>query len=309
MTTDGILRDDLEALRHSLSACGRCANAILTEHDFEPASGSVASEEMALDAEFGAAWGDDPVFETWAHALGLLAASEDYLRGLQLLLSAEAEVSLAPMPIVRAALECSARAYWLAEPHADIRTRIARGMNERLFSLYEVLKLPIAAAQDHAKVRVAKILSGARAHDFSLTEGSGPKYLAGATRPNGTDAVARLLRHGRVPTGEIAYRAYSAPGHGTVFGVFQQFEALPDDGQHRTRRRATLVKRPVTTAVMAAVSLDAYLTARSRQLDAYGRVSDHWRSWVEHTLREIKRVASAASPPADTVGAIDRGSF
>jgi hypothetical protein len=255
----------------------------------EPASDSLAASEIASDDTFSGEWGEDPVFQTWSLVGALLAASEDYLRGLELLLAPDAETAFSPFPVARASLDTAARAYWLSDPSIDERARISRGMNERLYGLEEQAKLPIEEAKKRSEKQTEKILKGATAAGISIGVNSrGATRLAGEDRPLMTRAVTDLLTDQNDDFGETLARYFSAVSHGTSFGLWHRFE-VDREQKMGSRTRAQLVIRPDDAVMLASGALLGYLKARQRQLDATGRSDSTWRSWHSHVLLCIAR--------------------
>jgi hypothetical protein len=157
------------------------------------------------------------------HVLQLIIyGAEDHGKGLVQLLESNQTPVFAQMVLARACLEHAAKAWWMLEPTIDVRLRIARGVNERLFALAEIERLPVAdETRRRATERRQALLSEGELLDFNRVGG---KRRMPATllegRPTQTHLVKQLLRSSDDEhLGRILYGYYSAVAHGNMLGL------------------------------------------------------------------------------------------
>src|SRR5919106_3884162 len=113
------------------------------------------------------AWDDEPVAAAHNLAQLLLFGASDCARALVRLFTPETTPVYAHTVLARASLELASRAWWLLEPTIGVRLRVARGINERLFSLSEQARLPIEDAdRERARERRAGLLDEAERLGF-----------------------------------------------------------------------------------------------------------------------------------------------
>ena len=151
--------------------------------NYLPEPGSQAATEIRAAEELADEWSQNPLKQVLDIAALQLAAAEDYLTALSLLLSQD--VAFSPFVMSRAALEAAARAWHLLDPEIDARERVARGMTERLHGLAEVAHLGERFRERAEAERVPKILACSERHGFSVL----------ARRGDGTPMQS--MKHGR----------------------------------------------------------------------------------------------------------------
>jgi hypothetical protein len=194
-----------------------------------PDAHSQAMAEVAAESEYRgeSPWGDDPVQQ--AHNLGqlLLVGADDLARSTCKLLQQGDAPVFAHVVLARSALEHAARAWRLLDPTVRVRQRIARGMNERLFSLSQQAMLPSdPEVKRRARDRIRSILGEAERVGLRRLPSRPriPAYLEEA-RPSSTELVRRLLESGSDrELGKLIYAYFSAVTHGTAFGLSQSVD-------------------------------------------------------------------------------------
>jgi hypothetical protein len=114
-----------------------------------PAANSMAMAEFAEESKYvgGGAWGDEPVRGAHFQAGLLLFAAADCARGVCRLLNGTPTPIYSHLVLVRPTVEHAARAWRILEPGIGVKRRIARGVNERIFSLQQQDSLPLAAGE------------------------------------------------------------------------------------------------------------------------------------------------------------------
>lgn len=99
--------------------------------------GSQAAAHLEQQAGWTGDWGARPVQEA-LNGIGLfLAAAEDHLRSMSVLLA-----NFGPVVLARAGLEAACKAWWMLEPGLSVGEFICRHKSEQLKSLHEQLQLP-----------------------------------------------------------------------------------------------------------------------------------------------------------------------
>jgi hypothetical protein len=218
-------------------------------------------------------WSPNPVaFATMLADCRLLAA-EDHLRGLRAVL-ADGSATLAALSMSRAVLEAAARAWWLLDPGIDARTRVARGMTDRLAELRQMIRsgdhLPGPSAKAAARQQAA-ILAGAHQHGFPV---SARKGVVGNGSPTSSELVRRMLCGPGRPGGQLGrlvYAELSAAVHSQLEGrtwrrgwqLLGRLPSLDDDAV-----------RVLGWAAGCAVA--GYSEARSRHSRLYGLDHGRW---------------------------------
>ena len=220
-------------------------------------------------------WSPNPVaFATMLADCRLLAA-EDHLRGLRAVL-ADGSAMQAALSMSRAVLEAAARAWWLLDPGIDARTRVARGMTERLTELSQrirsggQLKGPCirAAVQEQAT-----ILAGARQHRFPVIA-KGVTAVVGERPPTSSELVRRMLCDPDLPGGQLGrlvYAELSSAVHGRLEGRTWRRE------WQMLGRPLRLGEEDLQVVVWAACcAISGYSEARGRHSLLYGLDHGRW---------------------------------
>lgn len=185
-----------------------------------PAADSVAQAELDRQTAAAGAWGDEPIqFAVSIVWLGL-ATAEGFLRSATDLLANRLRTHPAVLDTLgRAALENLSRSLWIGEPGIGFENRIRRSQTERIYSAKEQARLD-PSLQAEAESTIAAVLETARAvgfHPLPSKKQTPPRL---ANRPSATAAVGQLLLdEDTAGLGQFAYKLYSAPVHGTLYGL------------------------------------------------------------------------------------------
>lgn len=276
--------DDLRALRLCLRGSVERAKALLNSDRDVDAPGTAAGIELGEQHEFAGSWGSDPIELAYGMAGGLLCAADDYLLSFDLTLDRSMPFTFTPYVIARSALETCARAAWLLEPGLGTRQRIARFMNEALYSLREEGAMP-EGMKDETQRNINVITKVATERGFAVSQKGEQVWLDDEPRPGATrlasDFVGGLEG---IPLGRLAYKFWSALSHGTYYALT---EILGPDG--------TPNRIPIDTQVtMTVVVLYAYLKARGLQFECFGWEERTWTIWVNHVHLTAARAAFVA---------------
>lgn len=259
-----------------------------------PAVESLAMKELAAEHEYkgGEPWGNEPVAE--AHNLGqlLLFTSNECARTATRLFTSEPTPVYAHMVLARAALEQAGRAWWLLDPTIGIRRRVARGINERLFGLYQQRDLPIDQTdKDRARDRYAALLAEGEQLGFSKMR-KHPKtpFTFEEERPGQTAVVRSLLTQGDdANLGKLVYGYYSAVAHGTTFGLTQSVshEIPPAPGMPGVTRRAIVTRSQDVVSLLTGLILGLGRAVQARN-ELFGWPSKSWATAYIEALRAAK---------------------
>jgi hypothetical protein len=213
-------------LRRALIALIDEGDALRKRWGSIPNPESRAMAEIASESQYEGAgpWGNEPVRQ--AHNLGqlLLVGANDTVRAACKLLEDDETPVFAHIVLARSALEHAGRAWWLLSPGASLRQRIARGYNERLYSLAEQSRLPVdLETKKRAHARISGILDEAERVGFRKVPAKrGRPSSLQETRPSSTELTRRLLKRGSDDElGKVVYSYFSAVAHGTTFGLAQ----------------------------------------------------------------------------------------
>lgn len=136
---------------------------------------SEAATDTRQERRYRDTWGANPQQDAIMRALMSLGHGVDHLIGMSYLFNAP-EVAHGPVTLSRTVVSASSRAYWLLAPGIGARERLRRGMNVRLESLAEQLRVVHgverwAASADKLRDQVAAITSSATRHDFDVQFG------------------------------------------------------------------------------------------------------------------------------------------
>jgi hypothetical protein len=131
----------LESLGKVVADLARASREIDARADWRPAPGSPAEQELRSQTTLADDWSASPVEAVYSIARLIRHGAEDHLLAVERQLAAPVLLRTAVETLVRTAVDASARAWWLLDPDIDMRTRVARGMTERLFALHQDRKV------------------------------------------------------------------------------------------------------------------------------------------------------------------------
>jgi hypothetical protein len=256
-----------------------------------PASGELAEEK---DWASEGAWGTEPVRQAHRFPIVLLSYAEDAWTGLDQLMDYRPTSRVAVVSTVRSGIEHASRAWWLLDPDIDCRTRVARHMNERIYGLLEVKRLPdevrnqlLAEAPWYPEgpsdldERLREIRETGSQFGFELKKGG---WLV-EERP-GARAVIRAVFDWAGSLGDTIYTYYSSIIHPTTMGAASGLVLAPDLAESGGAL-ASISSSPELLYHLLIGSLLAYLGAMDRLVKLYGWDLWAWDGWHDHARRTM----------------------
>jgi hypothetical protein len=255
-----------------------------------PDADSRGMRERAAGLRFAAdqPWGSDPA--SWPQELAnvILFGGEDQAKTMIHALQHRTTPVYGHIVLARSAIEHAAKAYWLLDPRASVKLRIARGMNERLHTLAETIRLPLPADEHRkARQRRAEIWERAKPLGFQKVSANGKPYRERKGKPDGpwtldeprppqTVLVKKLFgTKGDRELGAILYSYFSAVAHGNIFGLSQSLSReLPHDaGALSESEAAVYTSSDAVVTVLSGVAL-GLANAYERRNEFFGWNSD-----------------------------------
>lgn len=277
--TEEQFRAKVEPFRVALLDLMEQTQGLRQAASYYPAADSPAMAELAAEHRYAGGWGQEPVLAAHCASWVCLTAAEDLIVSMCRLFEHGSPPVYAHLVLARAALESCGRAAWLAEPGIDVRRRIARGVNERLYSLAEQAKLP---GIPDGLARRQSILDEAHLQGFDKLSAKGQSVVSLIERRQSSTALVKwLLGQPDDDLGELAYRFWSSIAHATQYGLAQSF----DSGMAQT---SELDSRPTVPVVittdqvriaMTTVGL-AYVEVGRFHQQLFGWQSDGWERTV-----------------------------
>jgi hypothetical protein len=255
-----------------------------------PASGSPAALEAA-DTSLAGVWGADPARQATNLGRTLAAAASDHLLALADLLKSEQTGAFAAFTIGRGLLETAARSWYLLEPAIEVRERVRRHMNERLWSLHESGRFLGGLKSDTRALDelTSAITQTAQAHGFVVRSTRGGPQL-GEARPSSMGVCDLLfpVSPSGPKMGSASYQFLSSSAHGGEAGLAGHLQQEAD-GQF------SVVKHSEEHARYLLWPLRAYVEMGDRLLAHFGWNTEHWvqcredalAMWVEHALQGL----------------------
>jgi hypothetical protein len=247
-------------------------------HQCDRGPGSAVERELA-NTELtlgGQQWGPDPVLSAYEYCRQqLLVAYEHVVAGAHLLLagwSGDAHATLA-----RAALDASARAWWVAEPELTVRQRVARSYADRIHGLLEASEAVESLSSTEGIADTGRQVSEISAEAKALglephSRRGGPP--APARRPSGSAMVGDLLSGARElpdtgPAMAVVYAAAISVAPWVLVGsaaALTDIDAAGDRPLHQAN--------PDNARAFSGVATLAYLATARRYTDLHGRRDD-----------------------------------
>ncbi|MEX0756129.1 MAG: hypothetical protein WD556_13620 [Actinomycetota bacterium] len=250
MTWDRPLEGHVGPLREALADVLEKCDGVTDRLGQTPAATSMAMRELAEESPFagGKEWGSTPVESAFNAAELLIFGAIDLAKSTLDLLGPEVRTPVfAHTVIARACLEHAGRAWWLLEPAIGVKRRVARGINDRIYSLNQQSRLPIDNPDvTKASDRREALFDQGNALGFHKVHNKVTGPMLEENRPGNTKLISKLLstRHeedlgGIDPSlGGVVYGLFSAVAHGTAFGLAQSITVdapnLPKDVPGRT---------------------------------------------------------------------------
>lgn len=289
------IREGAEALR----VLGDALRALMAE-PMESAPDSIAAREMEQEAALAGQWSPRPVLEVVQDTRLKLAYAIEHIDAIRRLSSPPVMFFSAAL-IARSVIEGAARMWWLLDPAIDARTRVARGMTERLYGLRQ--KLTVAksftvasspersAAVDEVTDDIERIAATAEGLGFGVRrDGKGRPTAIEKGRPDATRLVAELFAsHSKTAVVSMTYRLWSAISHGT--GWATDSFSVTEPGPREDYETVSLVARPEHLNILMHATCIATIDAADRVVSYVNASrSDGWaqtRSAVLATLSKL----------------------
>lgn len=205
-----------------------------------PSAESVAMAELAQESKWavrepGNAWGVDPVFQ--AHSVGIaqLHMAVDASEGMSHLLYITDPLTVfAPAALLRTVVEGAARSKLIFEPGIGTKTRIVRGMNERIANLYWTKKQGPPDARAVAQRLLTEIRESARSLGIQVLsrKQSDARFLEPG-RPSMAAAIKHLYGDFSRPDSDLN-RVINLYASGFVHAGLGAFTSLVDRSAPQT---------------------------------------------------------------------------
>lgn len=291
-------RDDLKVHREYMARIEPMRSGLLwlledvaqrqAAHDHRPTPGSLAAAEVIEEPTFAEHIGGRPVVNARLMGTIQLAAAADHLGALCRLLELEATVLYADKVLARAGIESAARALWLLDPSIGARTRVARGLSERLHDTFQAGRL---LGDDDPSERNADreaLLQRASAAGFKyFTPKKNPAYVE-RERPSATAVMRQLLDADPADDaddslGAGTQRYLSTFVHATMVGLHSviSLDEVVDAGDGVNS--APLVSNSATVSSLIALCSLAWTAASTPYLNYMGWSDTSWtRSVLNH---------------------------
>jgi hypothetical protein len=253
-----------------------------------PSADSRAMREISLQSQFEGEWGAEPVEH--AHFIGawkrLLAV--DCAQAMVRDLYEDPAPVFATKVLSRSVLENAASASWLLDPGIDVRLRIARGRNERIYSAKQLLRLnslPVEMRERSEKI-VETIHAVGQQLGFSVNSNG---WLE-EDRPGFTRLLRWMLGD---ELGATIANYYSAVAHGTQYGLTSAvIDSDVPTGPSGTRRVAIGLSSSDVNSAMAIAGM-ALIKATESERELTGRDWPEWESSRDEALSVYRSVISA----------------
>jgi hypothetical protein len=247
----------------------------------QPAADSLAMAELADEADLIEALGGSPGHNARMIGGFQLMAAERHVEALGLLITARESILYSGEVLGRAAIEACARSFWLLDAALSARERAARGMTERLYGMWEVMRL----TGDRARYRAQSeaLLADAKQAGYPTHHRKKASHYVGRTpRPDATTAMSQVMAVPGVDLdvdlGKLAQRYLSMFVHATTPGLLlaagDRSGALPIDDL--TVRVPLYASSDQVNTVLALVG-SAYVRAAAAQLGLSGWTTDDWQ--------------------------------
>lgn len=210
-----------------------------------------------------------------------VVATEDALRSIA---SALAEQPFAVASLTRSSLEWCALARWLFQHDLSIEARLARGMTDYIYSLWQVSRV---VTDDTERERLSQRIQEERSEAISLglqvEEVGGWRkglYFVEEKRPTTTALIDQLLSPVAPDLGAFMWQLLSGISHGTTGFMMEMFkqESPPSLIQNADQ---PFVKKGAErrTLMMAATSLIGFFETFGEMARLYGWDKAAWEEW------------------------------
>jgi hypothetical protein len=259
-------------------------------HPGSPAA--LENEDESLRGE----WGQTPALD--ANNLGrlLTLSASDHLLSLADALESPITGAFVSFTIGRGVLEAAGRAVYLMDPTVDLRERVRRFMNERLWSINESRRFLGGLQSDTSRLDdiedTIRRTAETKGHVVGRTRGNTQgEWHLDRERPS-VMAVCDLIlpaQPGKPKFGSATYRFLSASAHGGEAGLAGHLD-------HEDDTRMTVAKTSVSHARHLLWPVKAYVAMGDRLLRHYGWDNTSWDQardaalefWVQHVVQGLE---------------------
>lgn len=272
-------------LRPRLSGTERLCRELGDRYSWHYEEDSPAAQEFASE-RWGELKGDEsPIRTAWWQAMVLVWAALDGIVALERLLR-DVPALYAPYPVVRSAIEMSARGWWLLDPRVGASGRAERALALRLMYLRWQMGMP-GGDQDHLDGRFRSLLRTCRLRDVPVQFASdGQPSKIGEVDPptNRVQLVQEMLRDNDL--GLALYGHLSSIAHGDPAALLRALrpERHPDGdlpGVVALRVDAGEARTLVVS------TLYGFEPLFDRLVTWLGWNGDRWRRWMQFTWRKL----------------------
>lgn len=255
-----------------------------------PLPGSPAARENEDESLHGK-WGQTPASD--ANNLGrlLCISASDHMLSLADALASPNTGAFVSFTIGRGILEAAGRAWYLMDPAVDLRERVRRYVNEKLWSINESRRFLDGLQSGTGKLdEVEEAIRRTAASKGYAVQNSRNGWRLDDERPT-IMAVCDLILTtpvGRSEFGSATYRFLSASAHGGEAGLAGHLE-------HEDDTQFTVAKQSVSHARYLLWPLKAYVVMGDRFLRHYGWDNTSWDQareaalefWVQHAAQGL----------------------
>jgi hypothetical protein len=302
---DELFEAHVAPTREALTALLDASDHLRDYWGYLPAPDSQAMAELAVQAHLkgNSPWDEEPAQAAHNQGHLLLFGSGDCARALVRELSHRDTPVYAHVVLARAALEHASRAWWLFDPAIGLRRRVARGMNERIFGLYEQRRLSLTEEHDaRASERLNGLFAEAARLGFQpVSDSSRARRYLEERRPGQTQLLKNVLStDGDDSLGALVYGAFSAVAHGTTFGLMSSVEAAAPNVPRppgMTWGAVGTSSRDVVSVLTAVIV--GTMGAHRRRNEFFGWASQSWNETVVRAIEAVK----GSFPPGTTASA------
>lgn len=300
-TVDEAFEAHIAPVREALRALLEASDQLRETWGSLPATDSKGVAELAAEGEFQGTspWGVDPVAAAHNSAQLLLFAMGDCMSALIRELSDRDTTPVyAHVVLARASLELASRAWWLLDPDIGVRTRIARGMNDRIFGLKQQIRLPLPDEQkEKASKRRSALLAEAERLGFQMVPRppKAPQFID-EMRPGQTELIERLLSvEGDDSLGGFVYGLFSAVAHGTTFGMSS---SVTTDAPNPPKTPGITWGAVYTGSLDVVIALSVVIVGSTEAYRSRNKLFG-WasKSWNEVVLAAIDAMKRSLPPP------------
>lgn len=271
--------------------------AVDGRHGFLPAVPSRAMGEREVEgARFkGKSDWDLPVTDTHSFGGITLTAACDDARCFADLFGGQRTPVYGHLVLARSALETSVVSAWLNEVGVGAEERIKRGLDEQLFSSYELKRAALEGDKPEDRIKYWKDV--AKSFGWSGNKDKDGKVrVDGVGRPSVPVWINRLLVDGREASiGRTVWSYLSAVNHGTWWGLRDAIVQPPSGRGASGLALAGIGTQSKSVLAQAACLLVALRRAAIERFDLMGWADDEWRAVSAVTERHVVNIIKAGS--------------